>query len=328
MPPRLEALRYLARTLDESAILLVVTYRDDEITRRHELYQLLPLLVRESQAQRLHLHHLDRDDIREMVAGRYELEESDLDALVEHVCRPLGGQPLLRRRNPPRAGRRPGAAITTDDCWTLGNLERARVPMLLRQTLDVRLARLGTRRALALRVAAVIGHVVPIELWQEVVCLEEASSIGAMTEAIEAHVSRGSTIKQQPAVPPRACCGRRSTSRSRSAAGEPGIASSVRQAFGDPERRSRRRGAPLPGVGRRASSALADSSRDAGRAKLCAAGRCRSLRQGASAVGSRSRTIASPRLAAAPYRPSPALLRSRARHRLSGRCDRGRSTSR
>ncbi|MEZ4522131.1 MAG: ATP-binding protein [Thermomicrobiales bacterium] len=44
----LEALRHLARHVHASPILMVATYREDEITRRHILYQVLPLVIRES----------------------------------------------------------------------------------------------------------------------------------------------------------------------------------------------------------------------------------------------------------------------------------------
>jgi AAA ATPase domain len=47
-PASLELLRFVSRNLDGLRILLVATYRDDEVTRRSPLYRLLPTLVRES----------------------------------------------------------------------------------------------------------------------------------------------------------------------------------------------------------------------------------------------------------------------------------------
>ena len=183
----LEALRYLGRSLDQTAILFVVTYRDDELTRRHELYQLLPLIVRESQAHRIHLNQLDRDEVQELVASRYNLEASDIDQLSLHVVDRSEGNPffaweILQGLEDDQVLRR------TDGRWTLGNLERARVPMLLRQTLDVRLSRLSADTRVALRVAAVIGHRTPIELWQAVMDLDDDEFEQAMTEALEARV--------------------------------------------------------------------------------------------------------------------------------------------
>ncbi len=58
-------------------MLLIVTYRGDELTRRHPLYQLLPILVRESSATRLALHPLESGDTKELVRGRFGLSDDD-----------------------------------------------------------------------------------------------------------------------------------------------------------------------------------------------------------------------------------------------------------
>jgi DNA-binding CsgD family transcriptional regulator/anti-anti-sigma regulatory factor len=183
----LEALRYLGRTLADSGVLLVITYRDDEITRRHELYQLLPLLVRESQTQRIHLGQLDHDDIREMVEDRYELGREDLARLVDYVAERSEGNPFFASEM--LQGLEDERVLQAADAgWLLGNLERAHVPSLLRQALDVRLSRLSPDTRSALRVAAVIGQIVPIDLWQALAELDEERFEQAMTDALEAHV--------------------------------------------------------------------------------------------------------------------------------------------
>ncbi len=180
----LEALRYLARSLEEAAFLLIATYRDDELTRRHELYQLLPLLVRESQPHRLHLHQLDRDDIRKMVLSRYDLEDSDRERLVEHVAERSEGNPffaeeILQGLEDERELQR------SNGVWALGELERVQVPLLLRQVLDQRLSNLTPETLAALQVAAVIGQIVPVDLWQEVAGLDEDAFDRVMAEALE-----------------------------------------------------------------------------------------------------------------------------------------------
>ena len=72
-PASLDLLRFLARSLDESPILAVATYRSDEITRRHPLHALIPLLVGEAKAKRLDLRPLDADAVRSLVDERYRL---------------------------------------------------------------------------------------------------------------------------------------------------------------------------------------------------------------------------------------------------------------
>ena len=183
----LEALRHLARTLRETAILLVVTYREDELTRRHELYQLLPLLVRESQAHRIHLHQLDHANIEEMVSSRYDLEESDVERLVEHVAERSEGNPffageILQGLEDERL------LHLSSEGWSLGDLEQAQVPQLLRQVLDQRLVMLTPETLSTLQVAAVIGQNVPLDLWQEVTKLDASSFDQAIAEALETRI--------------------------------------------------------------------------------------------------------------------------------------------
>src|SRR5262245_17430433 len=57
-PASLDLLRTLARGLADLPLLLLATYRSDELTRRHPLYQLLPTLEREAHAARLDLRAL------------------------------------------------------------------------------------------------------------------------------------------------------------------------------------------------------------------------------------------------------------------------------
>src|SRR5215212_1069784 len=52
-PASLDLLRVLTRRPAALSLLVIVTYRIDELTRRHPLYQLIPVLVREAGAERI-----------------------------------------------------------------------------------------------------------------------------------------------------------------------------------------------------------------------------------------------------------------------------------
>ena len=56
-------LRLVGRRSASHRILLTVTYRDDELTRRHPFYHLLPALIRESDAIRIELAALSPQQI-------------------------------------------------------------------------------------------------------------------------------------------------------------------------------------------------------------------------------------------------------------------------
>src|SRR4051812_8376497 len=60
----LDLLRSLAREVAVLPILVLVTFRGDEVAQRHPLYALIPLLERESHAAHLEVRRLDRDAVR------------------------------------------------------------------------------------------------------------------------------------------------------------------------------------------------------------------------------------------------------------------------
>ena len=74
-PASLDLLRFLARQVGGLPVLLLVTYRDDELTRRHPLYHLLPALVREAHARRLDVRPLDEEAVLALARARYRLAE-------------------------------------------------------------------------------------------------------------------------------------------------------------------------------------------------------------------------------------------------------------
>jgi predicted ATPase len=84
-PASLELLRFLARGLVTLPLLVLVTYRSDELTRHHTLYPLLPILVRESSAARLDLGRLEDAAVSALVAERYDLPDGDAARLTTYL---------------------------------------------------------------------------------------------------------------------------------------------------------------------------------------------------------------------------------------------------
>lgn len=62
-----ELIRYLARALGSARVLLLATYRSDELHRRHPLTSLLAYLTRERLYAEIRLDPLERDELAEMV---------------------------------------------------------------------------------------------------------------------------------------------------------------------------------------------------------------------------------------------------------------------
>lgn len=183
----LDLLRHLSREAAGRRLLLLVTYRSDELTRRHPLSQLVPLLVREAHAERLTLAPLDQSAIMALVAARYDLAEEDQVRLAVWLGQRADGHPLyLRELLHSLEDER--VLARSDDRWTAGDLTDLRVPPLVRDVIEARPARFDDNMRELLEIAAVIGHEVPIDLWIEISGADETLLSGVLERMLEARV--------------------------------------------------------------------------------------------------------------------------------------------
>src|SRR5829696_2932972 len=97
-----DLLGFLVRNL-RGGVALVLTYRSDELHRRHPLRPFLAELDRSGRAERLELERLGRRDLAELLAGI--LDEPVPPVLVGEILARSEGNPVLRRG---AAGRPPG----------------------------------------------------------------------------------------------------------------------------------------------------------------------------------------------------------------------------
>jgi DNA-binding CsgD family transcriptional regulator len=192
-PASLELLRLLSRSADLLALLIVVTYRSEELTTRHVLTAHLPTLIREAHAHRLDLHPLDDVAVRALVSGRYALSYAETMRLVRHLQARAEGNPLFLGELL-RALEEDGVLVCEERGWELGTLTRASLPPLVRQVIDLRFARLDAESQRLLTIAAIIGHEVPLDVLalvaeadEEVVAhvVEQGLDIGVLRETAD-----------------------------------------------------------------------------------------------------------------------------------------------
>src|SRR5918993_305564 len=186
-PESLDLLRVVSREAATQALLVLATFRGDELTTNHPLYRLLPVLERETGAWRLELRRLHREALHRLVVVRYRLTEADSARLVAYLYAEAGGNPfftqqLLRALEEDEVLRPPG------NRWVLGDLEHTSVPSLLREVIDGRLLRLSEEGQRLLRAAAVVGQEVPFSLWASVVDYEEEGLISVIEDATTARL--------------------------------------------------------------------------------------------------------------------------------------------
>lgn len=186
-PASLELLRHVAPYLRQWSVLLLVTYRVDELTRLHPFAQQLPALVREADGVRLDLRRLDPEGLRALVTGMHRLAAADEARLVDYLERHAEGNPFFATELL-RALEEDGLLYPGDGEWALAALDQVAVPTFLRQVIEGRVARLGEEVRAPLAMAAVIGQDVPLGLWGHVVTLDEESVLAIVEQAIDAHL--------------------------------------------------------------------------------------------------------------------------------------------
>ena len=165
----------LARPL-AGRVLLLLTYRSDELHRRHPLRPQLAEWVRLAGVERVPLEPLPSGTVRELVAALVAASGADVEAgpreadLERVVARAQGNAFYVEELV--------GALVDGD----------GRLPDDLADLLLVRLERLGDRAREVVRVASASGQRVPHDLLARVVDLDERDLEAALREAVDARV--------------------------------------------------------------------------------------------------------------------------------------------
>ena len=183
----LDLLRFIARQSATLRLLILVTYRHDELAAAPHLGQILPLLEREARPLRLSLKPLASDDLWAIVRPRYQLDANDEARLTSYLHdrtegNPFYAQELLRTLEDESVLRQIASQ------WILGDLGRVRTPVIVEQIVDRRLANLGDDDRQVMAVAAVLGHEISLALWSQVASTSQERLLGVLERASQARL--------------------------------------------------------------------------------------------------------------------------------------------
>jgi DNA-binding CsgD family transcriptional regulator/transcriptional regulator with XRE-family HTH domain/tetratricopeptide (TPR) repeat protein len=167
----LDLIAFLARSLREARVLLVMTYRSDELHRRHPLRPLLTGWERVRSISRIELLRFERDEVTAQLAAI--LGVAPAEAVIDVVFDRSGGNAYLVEE---LAG-----AVRSD-----GDL--ADLPPSLKDVLLSRADALSSGAQRLLRVAAVAGRTVADRLLAEVAGMGEAEFFAGLREAVDSHL--------------------------------------------------------------------------------------------------------------------------------------------
>lgn len=174
-PSTLEVLKHLPGHLAGLPVLVVATYRTDEVNRTHPLWALLPHWQRFG-CPRLLLRRLTPRAVAELAAHALG-ERPDLDGLANRLYQRTGGLPLFVREMLHALSQR---EAPNDES----------LPETVQQVIDSLLSRLAAGTQEVLQVAAVIGEHFEWDLLERVLNLGEEQLQAAVEEAVAYHVVR------------------------------------------------------------------------------------------------------------------------------------------
>jgi DNA-binding SARP family transcriptional activator len=177
-------LEFVGRNLADAPVVLVVAYRDVELTRRHPLSRTLAELARARSFERVLLRGLTHDDVGRFVEATWGFAPDG--ALVEAVHAQTEGNPFFVREVV-RLLAEEGALATgprgTSEQW------RARIPDGVREAIGRRLDRLSERCNGTLTVASALGRDFSVaHLTQVVETLSADDVLEALDEAVTARL--------------------------------------------------------------------------------------------------------------------------------------------
>jgi DNA-binding CsgD family transcriptional regulator/tetratricopeptide (TPR) repeat protein len=164
-----ELLTFLLTRPTTSPIALVVSYRSDDLNRRHPLRVVLAEWHRLSAVTRLHVDHLDEPDVRSLIASLRPMPLPERE--VQRIVTRAEGNPFFAEELVSAAG---------DACGSL--------PTELADLLLVRLERLDGDGRLAVRAASVAGRQVSHDLLARASGLQTIDLDLALRAAVEANV--------------------------------------------------------------------------------------------------------------------------------------------
>jgi class 3 adenylate cyclase/tetratricopeptide (TPR) repeat protein len=178
-----ELLDHLARRLSGSPVLALVTFRSDELHRRHPLQPTLHAWRRSGAAEIVELEPLSADGIAEMVGAILGTAEVDRELSAMLYGRSEGNPFVLEEMLR-------DTADEIDDPSALNSsaFERIQIPETVRDTILLRLARLEPEQVTILESAAVLGRTFDYKMLVAVAGADEAAVHSALGTAVAAQL--------------------------------------------------------------------------------------------------------------------------------------------
>ena len=175
-------LDYVARRTAASRVMVLATFRSDELDRRHPLTRMVQVWQRTGSAELVPVDAMTPEQVTEMIAAILDAEDvsAELGSLVH--ARSEGNPFVLEELLREALDRR--EILRTDTGWEQRPLETLRLPETVREAVLLRLGRLDPVHIDVLRAAAVLGRSFDYGLLVQVAEADERAVLAALEAAV------------------------------------------------------------------------------------------------------------------------------------------------
>lgn len=183
----LELLQHLARELRDVRVLILATYRSDEMHRRHPFLRTLAELQRERLVTEIQLARLTADETRELIRATFAARDPDVKVSEEFrdaVYARSEGNPFFTEELL-KAIVDSGGVYWREDGWARKPIDQMAIPGSIREAVRARVEELSSDARDTLSAAAVIGHRFAFELLRDVTAVDERALETRIREFIE-----------------------------------------------------------------------------------------------------------------------------------------------
>src|SRR5262245_9632231 len=175
-------LDYVARRLVRGRVMVLASYRSDELTRLHPLTRMVQVWQRGGLAEVVAVDAMSAPQVAEMIAAILDAEDvsPELAALVHDRS---DGNPFVLEELLREALDR-GDLVRTNAGWQRGPLDSLQLPETVREAVLLRVGRLDPVEVDVLRTAAVLGRSFEYKLLTEVAEADESAVLAALEAAV------------------------------------------------------------------------------------------------------------------------------------------------
>ena len=184
-----EYLKYLMRRLPHTKLMVVGTYRIEELDEQHVLLDIRTQVLREAVGEILRLGTLTAPDVENLIEGMMQSREVALQ-LSERLFQEARGHPLFVIERIKALAADGALSLTKDQKWQLdvNQLKETTIPSTVQEVILSRLRRVKREAQEAYKLLAVLGRPAELEILVEADGKNESAMLEHLEELSQKHL--------------------------------------------------------------------------------------------------------------------------------------------